>query len=85
MKRLVLAALLAASCGDNSGATGDGNNGDTNPDGGGAATFTSFVIDLVNNHTADNTAPVDFATFSTLPDPDLNNPDPKIGGYSTLF
>jgi len=81
------AVLLFAlfGCGDNLKAPGDGHGSDVGPDTPQAATFTSFVIDQIVNHTANDTQPVPFATFATLPDPDLNNPDPKVGGYSSLF
>ena len=47
-----------------------------------AATLTSYVIDLVNNHTGD-TAPAAYASFQNLPDPDgdTNN----TVAYSSLF
>jgi hypothetical protein len=80
-RALCLVAVIG--CGDNLKATGDGG-GDTGTDTPPAATFTSFVIDQITNHTADNTQPVPFDQFSMLPDPDLNNPDPKVGGYSSL-
>jgi hypothetical protein len=43
--------------------------------------LTTFVIDQILNHTANNTDPVPFATFSTLPDPDQTNPN----AYAPLF
>ena len=46
-----------------------------------AATFTTFVIDQIQNHTAGATEPVPFAGFATLPDPDTGNP----GAYAPLF
>ena len=81
-------ALAAAGCGDDNG---DGNN----PDGPGTdgpspdaevdappvATFTSFVIDLVQNQTAGNTEPRAFADFADLDDPDRENP----AAYDPLF
>jgi hypothetical protein len=44
-------------------------------------TFTSFVIDLVKNQTADTTQPKPYSDFSTLPDPDSNN----AAAYTSLF
>lgn len=88
--RALIAAvgLLAAGCGDDGG---DGNNPDsTTPDGPNPdadvdappeANFTTFVIELVTNGTANNTPPRAFADFSDLDDPDLNNPD----AYDGLF
>ncbi len=83
-RALLLVAVIG--CGDNLKAAGNGDGGgDTGTDTPPNATLTSFVIDQITNHTADNTQPVPFDQFSTLPDPDLNNPDPKVGGYSSLF
>jgi len=83
IKRALL-VLAIAGCGDNLKATGDGGK-DTGTDTPPAATFTSFVIDQVQNHAMDTGQPIPFDQFSMLPDPDLNNPDPKVGGYSSLF
>lgn len=47
-----------------------------------ATTLTSFVIDLVNNHTGDST-PAAFTTFSTLPDPDADTNN--TAAFSSLF
>ena len=47
-----------------------------------AATLTSFVIDLINNHTNDPT-PAAFTAFDTLPDPDKDNNN--IHAYDSLF
>ncbi len=44
-------------------------------------TFTSTVLDLIQNQTKDTTPPVDFATVSPLADPDDANP----AAYSALF
>ncbi|MDQ3367780.1 MAG: hypothetical protein M3680_20340 [Myxococcota bacterium] len=82
--RFALAGLLAlAACGDNIKA--GGGTPDATPDGPGPGdgTFTSFVIDLIQNQTADNTEPVPFATFATLPDPALDDPTPSA--YAPLF
>jgi hypothetical protein len=53
--------------------------GDAGPPGN---TLTSYVIDLINNHTSDPT-PRPYAEFSTLPDPDgdTNN----TAAYGSLF
>src|SRR5438309_9622811 len=50
-------------------AAGSGSDATTPP-----ATFTSFVIDQIKNHSADTT-PVPYASFKDLPDPDTNNPN----------
>ena len=51
-----------------------------------AATLTTYVIDLVKNHT-DNGPSRAFTEFSTLPDPDgtSNNGNGTQGVYNTLF
>lgn len=85
MKRLVLvAALVASACGDDShpntqDASGDATNDGSTPN----ASLTAFVIDLVNNQTASNTPAVPFASFSTLPDPDATNNN--TAAYGALF
>lgn len=92
MKRLGglfgLALLTAAmACGSNGNskkdsavdtkqidAPGDGSNA--------AATFTTFVINLVL-HVGPDTTPAAFSTFATLPDPDgVNN---NTSAYASLF
>jgi len=52
-----------------------------------AATFTTYVIDLVKNHTDNTGASRPFSEFSALPDPDgtSNNGNGTQGVYSTLF
>jgi hypothetical protein len=86
MKRWMLMTLLActlAACGgDDDGATrvpdASVPTSDAGPDAG-SATFTDFVIDLVEHKTADDSDPVtvDFG----LPDPDQDNP----AAYQRLF
>lgn len=44
-------------------------------------TLTTYVIDLVKNQTADNTAPKPYSEFQQLPDPDTANGS----AYSPLF
>ena len=83
MTKLAFALAMLVACGDNQ--IPPAGHGDAGTDAPGAATLTSFVIDLIQNHTADNTQPVAFDQFATLPDPDLDNADPKQGGYSSLF
>ena len=67
-----LVIALGACGGDHSPATEDGGTG---TDGGSnqppppSETFTAFVTDLINNHTADDTQPVAYESFATLPDP----------------
>lgn len=46
-----------------------------------AATFTSFVIDLVQNQTKNDTAAIASEQFGSLADPDEANP----AAYSSLF
>jgi len=89
--RLVLALALAvgalSGCGDDGGSPNldarnpDGMMVDAPIDGPGEQTFTAFVIDLVDNQTADTTDAVAFATFSTLNDPDTEN----SAAYAVLF
>jgi hypothetical protein len=50
--------------------------------GSGAATLTTFVIDLVEHHTTD-TMPTAYAEFSALPDPDRTTNN--TSAYSSLF
>ena len=86
MTRLALGLLLTiAACGDNlrATATGGSDGGTDGPHH--ASNLTTFVIDLIENHTDDHARPVAFDAFATLPDPDVNNADPKTGGYATLF
>jgi hypothetical protein len=84
-------ALVAGACGDNKGNTTTtdaavsldaGTDAPMGIDAGiDANTFTTFVKDQIVNHTAGNTEPVPYATFSTLPDPDQTNP----AAYNSLF
>lgn len=89
MKRAFALALVVAlvSCGDDLRPSVTGNDGgggsDAPPDTPPAATFTTFVLDLVKNQTADNTQPKPFADFSTLPDPDGDNNN--LDAYKSLF
>jgi hypothetical protein len=92
MKRgglVLLGLLLAAAC----GSSNKSHPADAEPDtpekhdamidgGGSATTFTSFVINLVVNVTADS-APAAFSTFATLPDPD--GTDNNTSAYASLF
>lgn len=56
--------------------------GDAGSDGPGG-TLTSYVIDLITNHTDDMSAPRPYSEFSSLPDPDgdTNN----TAAYGSLF
>ena len=81
-----LLLATAGACGDdNPSVNPDGPNvGSDGSDGSMPGnTFTAFVIDLVQNKTADNTQPVAFDQFSQLPDPDgdTNN----TAAYDPLF
>ena len=80
---------LAAACGDDGATPGDDARPpdapmaidagiDAPPD---ANTFTTFVIDQITNQTTATASPVPFATFGTLPDPDVDNP----AAYAPLF
>ena len=80
---LLVVAMMAAACGDD-------NPSLANPDGMGSgsgsgsdATLTSYVIDLVMNHTTATELPKPYADFSALPDPDgdMNNGS----AYAPLF
>jgi hypothetical protein len=77
-------ALALASCGGGGGdddvVTPDASeeSPDASPP---EETFTSFVIDQIVNQTANDTEPVSYASFATLPDPDLDNP----AAYDSLF
>lgn len=55
----------------------DGGDVDAGPDGGGGLTFADFVIDLIENQTADNTEPV--AIDFSLPD------DEAPDSFDSLF
>ena len=79
---LALACALAACGGSDHKAQPDG--GMPPPDGGPPpppATFTSYVIDLVQHQTADSTAARPYAEFQNLPDPDQDNGS----AYAPLF
>lgn len=87
LSRLALSLVLAATA-TFTAACGDDGGPDPMPDPDPdpipmpqPATFSKFVVDLVQNQTKDNTAPVDFAAFSTLDDPDTGNP----ATFSSLF
>ncbi|MBP8809198.1 MAG: hypothetical protein KBG48_25640 [Kofleriaceae bacterium] len=80
---------LAAACGDDGTPAGEDGRPpdapmaidagiDAPPD---ANTFTTFVIDQIQNQTTATASPVPFATFGTLPDPDVDNP----AAYAPLF
>lgn len=92
MKKVaILLGLALAACGDDNPSTKDASPGqdttmmnpDAAPDGGNPnANFTTFVIDLVKNHTNSTEAPVAFTTFSTLADPDATS---TTNPYASLF
>lgn len=59
-------------------------NPDAAPDGGNPnANFTSYVIDLVKNHTTSTESPMAYSAFSTLADPDATNY--TSNPYASLF
>jgi len=76
--------LAAGACGpDNKLHVADDAGVGPGSDGGQPnATLTSYVIDLVNNHTSDP-APAPYTAFGSLPDPDGSNNN--TGAYSSLF
>jgi hypothetical protein len=83
---LALAAALVGACGDDGGGHPDVDGSIDSPidadiDAPPPATFTSYVIDLVQNQTADNTDPKPYSEFSGLNDPDQDNP----AAYAVLF
>ena len=59
--------------GDDGGTKPDGVAPDTGPPDAGGLLFTDYVKDLVQNHTADNTAPDDVMSKTFLPDPEDPN------------
>lgn len=95
MKCLVLVMALAAACSNNnsSGSSNPDGGSGTPPDGSGTppdgsgppttGTFTGFVVDLVTHQTADNTAPVAYARFASLPDSDGDSNNTTA--YASLF
>lgn len=96
MKKLgvVLALGLAAfagACGDNNNTPDapitpihDSSVADTMTDGPiVAATLTTYVKDLIANHTNNTELAKPFTDFSTLPDPDQTNNN--LAAYSSLF
>jgi hypothetical protein len=72
--------LASAACGDDTPFVPKDDAGIDAPNP--AATFTTFVLDLVNNHTNDPT-PATYDSFKDLPDPDgdANN----TTAYQSLF
>ena len=81
--KIALALLIAlAACGDNIKVTSDGAAGSDsgmNP----STNLTTYVTDLVLNHTTATDIAKPYTDFSTLPDPDgdANNGS----AYSALF
>ncbi len=79
-----LLAIALAACGpaDHLHLGQDAGGGSDGSDGGTATTLTSYVIDLVTNHSGDPN-PAAYATFSALPDPDGDSNN--TAAYSSLF
>ena len=84
---VVMGVVMAvAACGDDGGtpAIDAGPDAaidapiDAPPDG---STFTTFVIDQIQNQTTATATPAPYATFAPLPDPDSANP----AAYAPLF
>jgi len=76
-RNMLMATLIAAAigCGDDGGTPPDANGDAPRPN----ATFTGFVIDLIEKQTADNTDPVEL-------DFDLSDPDQdNATAYDPLF
>lgn len=81
---LVLVTCLAGAlgaCGDDGSTPPPDPMPDPDPIPVPVATYTKFVLDVVQNQTMDTTAPIEFARFSTLEDPDGTNP----AAYASLF
>jgi hypothetical protein len=79
----IVIGLGIASCGpEDPKLAEDAGGEDAPPDASPPANFTTFVIDLVNNH-GNDTAPTAFDVFDDLPDPDgdMNN----TAAYQSLF
>lgn len=83
LRALALGALVAtAGCGDDGGTPVTPDAAVDAPiDAPPTATFTSFVLDLVTNQTTATGEARPFEDFSTLPDPDQDNPN----AYEALF
>jgi hypothetical protein len=82
-KLLQLAVGLAlAACGPNDHLKVGGDAGMGSDAGPPAANLTTYVIDLIENHSSDP-APRPYSEFGSLPDPDgdANN----TGAYGSLF
>jgi hypothetical protein len=72
---LGVAIVFGLGCGDDSPYVPQ----DAGPD---EQTLTTFVIDLITNHT-DDTAPVSYEAFKDLPDPDADNNN--VNAFDGLF
>ena len=71
---MVLALVLAAACGGDDPKPNNPDAGPIDPDAPpGGSTFSGYVIDLIQNQTADNTAPRPFSEVSALEDRDADN------------
>ena len=86
MKRalaLLVVATLAAACGDDNPSLGGSDGMGSGSGSGSNTTLTSYVIDLVTNHTTATELAKPYTDFSTLPDPDgdMNNGS----AYAPLF
>jgi hypothetical protein len=81
---LLVVATLAAACGDDNPSLASDSGTDSGSGSGmPPATLTSYVIDLVMNHTTATDLAKPYTDFSTLPDPDgdMNNGS----AYAPLF
>jgi hypothetical protein len=79
---ILVLGLASAACGDDTPFVPSDGNGSGSGSGSGSATFTSYVIDLIQNHSTDQ-QPAAYTDFATLPDPDGDNNNGSA--YSSLF
>lgn len=79
----IILGLAIGACGDDTPyVPGGGDGGGSGSGSNTPATLTSYVLDLVQNHTADQ-APHPYSEFKDLSDPDgdMNN----VHAYDALF
>ena len=77
---ILVLGLTSAACGDDTPYVPSDGNGSGS--GSGSATLTSYVIDLIQNHSTDQT-PAAYTDFATLPDPDGDTNNGSA--YNSLF
>jgi hypothetical protein len=82
--KLALSLLIAlAACGDNNKGPTDGAGVGSDSGVGPNANLTTYVTDLVLNHTTATDVSKPYTDFSTLPDPDGDSNNGSA--YSALF